>query len=363
MFKERIGKFQKFIKSSNLDAFVIPQRAELKHVADVRYFCGFSGDTGLLIVMQKDAYIIVDSRFHTQVKKEAKGVRKVMARARAIMELKEIKQFKHKNMRFGYDPDTLTVADLNTIKSNLTDALFIETPGAVADLTIIKEKYEIEMIQKSIEIAETALERILGYIKPGMREMEVAAELEYQMKMLGADNPAFETIVASGYRSALPHGLASTKKIAKGDFVTIDYGASYKGYISDITRTFVMGKANARQKKIYNIVLNANKAGIRKVKPGIVGSAVDTAARKVIKKAGYGRYFGHGLGHGIGIYVHVGPSLGPRSTDTLRKGMVLTVEPGIYIPDWGGVRIEDDVLVTNVGCRVLTSAPKKLLEV
>ncbi len=363
MFKERLNKFQNFMKSNNLDAFLIPQRAELKHVANVRYLCGFAGDTGLMVITQKEACLIVDSRFHTQAKKEAKGVRKILAKMRPVMELKEMKQLKIKNMRFGYDPDSFTVTDLNAIRANLPDALLIETPDAVGNLTIIKEKYEIEMIEKSIQIAETALERIFGYIRPGLREIEVAAELEYQMRMLGAEGPAFDTIVASGHRSALPHGLASTRKIARNDFVTIDYGASYKGYISDITRTFVVGKANARQKKIYNIVLKANKAGIRKVKPGIGAAAVDAAARNVIKKAGYGRYFGHGLGHGIGIYVHVGPRLGPRTKDTLKKGMVLTIEPGIYIPDWGGVRIEDDVLVTKTGCKVLTSAPKKLLEV
>jgi Xaa-Pro aminopeptidase len=182
------------------------------------------------------------------------------------------------------------------------------------------------------------------------------------MKMLGAEKPAFDTIVASGYRSALPHGVASEKKIAKGDFVTFDFGAWYKGYVADITRTVVMGKATVRQKKIYNTVLRANQAAIRKVKSGVSGFDVDKAARSVIKRAGYSKYFGHGTGHGIGIYVHVGPNAGPRSKDILKRGMVVTIEPGIYIPKWGGVRIEDDVLVTNTGSRVLTSAPKKLLE-
>jgi Xaa-Pro aminopeptidase len=316
-----------------------------------------------MVVTQKDAYLIVDVRFHTQAAGEAKGVKIINSKTLPKVELKDHKQFTKKNIKFGYDPDCFTCQEIKTIKESLPDAILVESAGAVALLSIVKDKFEIGLIQKSIEIAEIALERVLGYVKPGLREIEVAAELEYQMKMLGSDKPAFDTIVASGFRSALPHGVASTKKIVKGDFLLFDYGAQYKGYVSDITRTVVVGKASARQKRIYNTVLRANNAGIRKIKSGVKGVDVDKAARKVIEREGFGKNFGHGLGHGIGIFVHVKPYMGSKSKDILRRGMVVTVEPGIYIPDWGGVRIEDDVLVTNTGCKVLTSAPKKLLEV
>ncbi|MFH2037046.1 MAG: aminopeptidase P family protein [Candidatus Zixiibacteriota bacterium] len=362
MYKERIRKLQTYLKSENLDGYLINQRSELIHMADVRYLSGFTGDTGLMVVLNKSAFLIVDGRFHTQAAKEAKNVRIINARGLPVVELEKHKQFQTKNLRLGFNPEGFLLSEIKLLKEKLPHAALIESPDAIANLSIIKSKDEIKLIQGAIDIAETALERLLGYIKPGLREIEVAAELEYQMKMLGAEKPAFDTIVASGYRSALPHGVASTKKIAKGDFVTIDYGAKYNGYVSDITRNFVIGKATPRQKKIYDVVLRANMAGIKKIKSGVSGLDVDKAARQVIERAKLGKYYNHGLGHGIGIYVHVQPNLGPRSTSVLQSNMVTTVEPGIYIPKYGGVRIEDDVLVTNKGCKVLTSSPKKLLE-
>jgi Xaa-Pro aminopeptidase len=362
MYRLRIKKLQDSIRKENLDGYIIYKREELSHSHDVRYLCGFTGDTGLLIVLASKAYLIVDSRFHTQAHRQAKGVKVIAAKSGPLEETKNVKELQGSNIRLGFETNALTYNLVDSFRENLPKALIIPTSGVVNSLSIIKDKNEQGLIAKAIEISETALERVFGFMKTGIREFEVAAELEYQMKMLGAEKPAFDTIVASGYRSALPHGVASEKKIAKGDFVTFDFGAWYKGYVADITRTVVMGKATVRQKKIYNTVLRANQAAIRKVKSGVSGFDVDKAARSVIKRAGYSKYFGHGTGHGIGIYVHVGPNAGPRSKDILKRGMVVTIEPGIYIPKWGGVRIEDDVLVTNTGSRVLTSAPKKLLE-
>jgi len=356
MYRERIKKFQLYLKSENLDGFVV------NRMANIRYLCGFTGDTGLLMITDKKAFMLCDSRFFEAAKKEVKGAKVVLTKGHPLTELKELKQFQIKNFRYGYEADYLLCTQLDTLREALGEALLVSTRGAVDVLSTIKDKAEIELIQKAVAISDTAFERILGYIKPGLREIEVAAELEYQMKMLGSDKPAFDTIVASGYRAAFPHGVASTKKIAKGDLVTFDFGAFYKGYVSDMTRTVVVGKATARQKKIYNIVLKAQLAGIKKIKAGVHGTAVDAASRKIIDRAGYKKNFGHGTGHGIGIYVHVAPNLGPKSTDTLKKGMVVTVEPGIYIAKWGGVRIEDDVLVTPKGGKVLNKAPKNLLE-
>jgi Xaa-Pro aminopeptidase len=182
------------------------------------------------------------------------------------------------------------------------------------------------------------------------------------MLMLGSEKPAFESIVASGQRSAMPHGLASAKKIHKGDFVTFDFGATVNGYVSDMTRTVVVGKATSRQKKVYGIVLKAQKAGVKKIKASVPTRIVDKACRDIIKKAGYGKNFGHGTGHGIGYYIHVGPSISPKSADILAVNQVVTIEPGIYITGWGGVRIEDDVVVTRNGGKVLNKTPKNLLE-
>jgi Xaa-Pro aminopeptidase len=195
-----------------------------------------------------------------------------------------------------------------------------------------------------------------------VRELEVAAELEYQMKMLGSEKPAFDTIIASGARSAMPHGIASGKKIKKGDFVTLDFGAIVRGYASDITRTVVVGKASSRQKKIYSLVKRAQAAGIRKAKAGLQAADLDKHVRNIIDRAGYGKNFGHGLGHGLGLLVHDLPRLSPLSEDKLKANMVLTIEPGVYLEGWGGVRIEDDVVITKSGCRVLNQADKSLLE-
>lgn len=362
MSRERIKKFQAWIKKENLDGFIVRRHESM------RYLCGFSGGSpaepdGVLIIRQKSADFITDSRYFEQARKELKGARLIQGKKEAIASLTEETKFQGINLKYGFEPEFVTCSEKKRLQVSLGGPILIPCDGAVEMLSIIKEKSEIEMIQKAVDISDAAFERILGYVKPGLREREVCAELEYQMLMLGSEKAAFETILASGYRSALPHGSASNKKIAKGDFVTFDFGATFGGYVSDMTRTVVMGKATARQKKVYNTVKRAQLAGVKKVKSGVSGKAVDSAARKIIDKAGFKKYFRHGTGHGFGLYVHMKPSAGLLSKDILKRGMVLTVEPGIYFPGWGGVRIEDDVLVTNTGCRVLNSSPKKLLEI
>jgi Xaa-Pro aminopeptidase len=277
--------------------------------------------------------------------------------------LKDFPKINTKHRVYGYSSDYVTGANWQRLKDVLTDVILVKSDSVFTELGWVKDKDEIANITKACEISDIAFERILNIVKPGVREQELRAELEYQMMMLGSEKPAFETIIASGYRSALPHGVASSKKIKKGDFVTFDFGATVNGYVSDITRTIVVGKATPKQKKIYSIVLKAQKAGIRKMKAGVLGKTVDNVCRKIITDAGYGKNFGHGTGHGIGFYVHVGPSLSTMSTDKLKPNNVITVEPGIYISGWGGVRIEDDVLITKTGNRVLNKAEKKLLEV
>lgn len=361
MYKMRIRKIHEYIRKENLDGFIVSR------LVNIRYLCGFKGSfgefSGLLIIQPNGACLLVDFRYREQAKKEAKGAKIIVTKADVITELKDLVQFHGKNMKYGYESDYLTCRELQRIQSGLGGVLLLPTVDAIELFSAIKDDTEISLLQKAVDISDTAFERILGYIRPGLKESEIRAELEYQMVCLGSEAPAFETIIASGYRSAMPHGAASEKKIKQGDFVTLDFGASYKGYVSDITRTIIIGKATSRQKRIYDIVLKAQLLAIRKVRAGIAGSLVDKTARDYIKKAGHGKNFGHGTGHGIGIYVHSKPSVGPRSQDILAKGMVITVEPGIYIPKWGGVRIEDDVVVTTRGCRIMNKAPKILLEV
>jgi Xaa-Pro aminopeptidase len=357
----RIKRLQTLLAANNLDCLLLHELEQSKS-AQIRYLCGYSGDNGLLLVFPNEAILITDFRYKAQIAKEVKGAKKVIAQQSLFTELSKFKQLTAKNLRIGYLDDFLPARMLGLIKKQLPDCLLVPTTGLVESIAIIKDQEEIAKIEKAVEISDLAFERILQIIRPGVKELDVAAELEYQMKMLGSEDPSFETIIASGYRAALPHGRASAKRIKLGEFVTLDFGAIYAGYHSDITRTIVVGKADARQKKIYNLVLKAQIAACKRARAGLPGPVVDKVARDIIGKAGYGKQFGHGLGHGIGLLIHEGPRLSPLSTDVLQPNMVVTVEPGVYLEGWGGVRIEDDVVITKTGCRILNKAEKRLIE-
>jgi len=356
MSVKRISQMRQQVIAENLDGLIVTD------LNTVRYLTGFTGSAGLLFITDKKADFFSDSRYAIQAKKQVKGARVHQAKGALYIALAKLPGILTKNFLYGFDGEFLTVAERQRLQTVLPDAQLVAADSLTTELGWVKEKEEIDSIKKAVKISDIAFERILNLVAPGIRERELAAELEYQMLMLGSEQAAFETIVASGYRSAMPHGVASTKKVKKGDFVTFDFGATVNGYVSDITRTVVVGKATARQKKIYGIVLRSQKAGIRKVKAGVTGVAVDAACRNIINKAGYQKNFGHGTGHGIGYVVHTGPRVSPLSKDKLKPNNVITIEPGIYIDGWGGVRIEDDVVVTRSGGKVLNKAEKKLLE-
>lgn len=356
MSVQRIDQLRKAMVAENLDGMIVSD------LNKVRYLTGYTGSSGLLFISARKADFYTDSRYTVQAKKQVKGARVHIARTALNQELASLPGIQTKNLLYGIDGESMSVAERARLQALLPQAQLIPSEHLTLELGWVKEKSEIDSIKKAVAISDTAFERILNLIAPGIRERELAAELEYQMLMLGSERPAFESIVASGYRSAMPHGIASPKKLKKGDFVTFDFGATVDGYVSDITRTVVVGKATSRQKKIYDIVSRSQKAGIRKVKAGVAGVAVDAACRDIIKKAGYGKKFGHGTGHGIGFLIHTGPRVSPLSKDKLKPNNVITIEPGIYIDGWGGVRIEDDVIVTRSGGTVLNKAEKKLLE-
>jgi Xaa-Pro aminopeptidase len=361
MSRERIAALKKKADQAHLDGMIIT------HGDHVRYLCGYTGSNGLLFFADKRPQFVTDFRYSDQCRKEVKGAQPIVAKTGDLVStLSDYAQLGSPNIRLGYSATFTSVATLERIQKALPKALLIPSDDVLSELGWVKDKDEIASITRAAEIGDVAWERVLSLLKPGVREREIAAELEYQMMMMGSTIPAFETIIASGFRSAMPHGDASEKKIKNGEFVTFDFGATINGYCSDMTRTVVVGKASAKQKKIYNIVLKAQKAGVRKVKAGVPAKAIDDACRRIITRAGYGKEFGHGTGHGIGFYrdpIHTGPRLSSVSEDILKVNQVLTVEPGIYLSGWGGVRIEDDVVVTRTGCRILTNATKKLLEV
>ena len=355
MTDQRIKKAFGLLKKNSIDVLLV---TEINHV---RYLSGFSGSNGIVVLAPPKAYFLSDFRYAVQAQKEVKGAQVIIASRQLITELPKLPVF-GKGTRVGIEADFVSISFLEKIKELLPAVAFKPTTQIVESLSIVKDTDEIGKVRKAVRIADKAFSEILKMLKPGVKEKDVALELEYKMRNHGAENASFETIVASGQRSSMPHGRASEKKLRKGDFVTIDFGCLYQGYASDITRTVVLGKATEKQKNIYNIVLNAQKTACKAVKPGLACSRLDGVARDIIMKAGYGDNFGHGLGHGIGLLVHDRPTLSPQSTDVLEAGMLVTIEPGIYISNWGGVRIEDDVLVTPNGGQILSKSPKDLME-
>lgn len=355
MTDQRIRKAFALLKKNKINCLLV---TELSHV---RYLTGYSGSSGMVLLLPPKAYFFTDFRYKVQAQKEVKDCAIIIAEQALTSELPKVHGI-NKKIRIGLEEEFVTLSLLEQLKDLLPLAEFISTKKLVESLSVSKDADEIKKIKKAVKISEKAYTETLQLLKPGVKEKDIALELEYRMRVLGADASAFDAIVASGQRSSMPHGIASDKKLRKGDFVTIDFGCFYQGYASDITRTVVLGKANSKQKEIYDVVLKAQLAACKAVKPGLACSRLDGVARDIIMKAGYGDYFGHGLGHGIGLIVHDDPHLNTRSTETLKTNMVVTIEPGIYIPNWGGVRIEDDVVVTAAGGQILSKLPKELME-
>jgi len=263
----------------------------------------------------------------------------------------------------GFEAKHLTVDFYNELNKKLSRCNLISVTGIVEELRIIKDEEEINRIRKAAQIADSAFKHIVKFIKPGLKEIEVAAEIEYFMRRNGASKASFDIIAASGERAALPHGTAGEKKLEKGNLLVMDFGAVYRGYCSDITRTVVIGTASEEQRKVYDIVLEAQSRALEAAAVNMPCSELDGVAKNIIESYGMGDKFGHSLGHGVGIEVHEAPAVSKNSREDLSPGMVITIEPGIYIKSWGGVRIEDMVLVTEQGPHTLTASTKELLEI
>ncbi|HHS49797.1 MAG TPA: aminopeptidase P family protein [candidate division Zixibacteria bacterium] len=353
----RIDKIRAKIIEAGLDSALIT------NLVNVRFLCGFSGSNGLLLIYREGALFITDFRYKTQSAEEVKGAEIAVSEGVSIFEtLAERPELKAIG-KIGFEK-SLTLSAIEDLKSLLPDNLEWEPmEDFFNELRAVKNSDEVAKIRKAIFVAEEAMRKALAHLQPGISERDFAAELEYNMRKLGADRQAFDTIVVSGKRSALVHGIASDKTIEAGDFVTIDYGAKVDGFHSDITRTYIMGEPSDKQRQIYETVFRAQASAIESARPGMMGKELDAVARDIIEEAGFGEFFGHGLGHGLGLLVHDVPRAGSKSENILPEGAVITIEPGIYIPDFGGVRIEDDVLLTADGCEVLTSLPKAIDEV
>lgn len=337
----------------------------ITHLPDVRWLCGFAGSNAALAVTQAKAVLFTDGRYTVQAKEETHGARVVIAKKSALKEACALLESMVR--RASYDPEHTTVAALATMRSAVSAkarrSFFapLERP-LVSELRMVKDPDELRLMEKAAALGDRVFNAVLPHIQSGAAETEIAASLEFFARSMGAEGMSFETIVASGQRSALPHGRASDKKTPRNGFITLDFGVILKGYCSDMTRTVGVGKLNRNERAAYEAVLAAQEAGVDAVKPGATCGEVDEAARAVLRSAGLSKYFTHSTGHGVGLEIHEAPRLAAGQTLELKPGMVVTVEPGIYLAGKFGIRIEDMVAVTQRGNKVLTKAAKALIE-
>ncbi|MET3574787.1 Xaa-Pro peptidase family protein [Bhargavaea ullalensis] len=351
---DKLKAFRNTFEENGIDGFLVTGPFNR------RYMTGFTGTAGIAVVSREDAAFITDFRYTEQAAEQVKGYRIVkQSGTLADDAAKVIGEMGIRNI--GFEQDTLPYADYDRFQQAATDVDFVPVSGVIEKLRMYKTDEEAQVLRDAAKIADDAFSHIVKFIRPGITELDVSNELEFFMRRQGATSSSFDIIVASGKRSALPHGVATNKVIEQGDMITLDYGALYNGYISDITRTVSVGEPPEELRKIYGIVLEAQKRALAALKPGMTGIEADAVARDYIKEHGYGEAFGHSTGHGIGLEVHEQPALSFRSDTKLEPGMAVTVEPGIYVPGLGGVRIEDDALITEGGAEVLTSSPKELI--
>lgn len=352
MLKDRIFSAQRCLERIGADIIIF------FGLSSIRYLSGFTGSSGVLVLGPSESWFLTDSRYTTQASLETSGCNVVEYRSQLEGICSLIKDISvHK---IAFDAEHTTVALFNELSKALPYAELIPVGKELENLRAVKSVEEIDILATCAGLASDALLEVMDRIRPGAKEQEISLALEFAMKTSGAEEKAFDFIVASGPRGALPHGKASDKVIASGELVTIDFGAVYKGYYSDETVTVAVKAVDGRQQEIYSVVKEAHDRALAAVKPGVTFKSLDGIARNYIAEAGYGDYFGHGLGHGVGLEVHEAPTVSFRSDAVVAEGMVFTIEPGIYIPEWGGVRIEDTVVVTADGCRVITKVPKAL---
>lgn len=349
----RLEKLRERMTEQKIDALLVTSPYNL------RYLSNFTGTTGLSIITLKKAYFVTDFRYTEQAAEQApdfqivQNTGPIYAEAAKIAEADSISTL-------GFEADFISFSTFELLEELIPSEL-IPVSGMIERLREVKDKHEINTIKKACSISDAAFDFILGKIRPGMTEIEAANLLDFHMRGLGAAGVSFDTIVASGVRSAMPHGVASNKEIEKGDFVTFDFGCYYDGYVSDMTRTIAVGEPDKKLKEIYAITLEAQLKVIDAAKPGITGAELDAVAREHISSYGYAEAFGHSTGHGIGLEIHEGPNVSKLSAQEFVPGNVITDEPGIYLPGVGGVRIEDDLVITETGAEVIVHSPKELI--
>lgn len=349
----RLQKLREFIASKGLDGFLVT------NPDNRRYLSGFTGSAGVLLITHNSAYIATDFRYYEQVARECPDFTLVKVEKQFTDVLPRMLEEAGIKV-LGFESFHLTVDEFKKWRRLTRGVKWIPCEDEVGKIRSVKSIEEIQAIRKAVSLADEAFHHACNILRPGMTEKEVAWEIESFMRTYGAEKVAFDLIVASGPNSALPHARASDKPIREGEPIVIDIGCVVDGYCSDLTRTVILGKADERFREVYSIVLKAQGRAEKAIRAGMRARRADAFARRVIEKAGYGPHFGHGLGHGIGLAVHEKPAVSRTSKDILQEGNVITVEPGIYISGWGGVRLEDIVVVGRDGVEILTRSPKGL---
>lgn len=354
VYRKRLQAIRERLRDEALDAMII------QSPINRRYMSGFTGSAGTLVISQHHTWLLVDFRYVEQAKAQVDTIQV----ERVDKPLEDLGRLlaDHQLHRVAFEAGHLTVHEHQRLAEVVNQVRWEPRVDWIETLRGVKDDEEVAAIQKAVDVADAAFEHIIDFLRPGVTEREVALELEFFMRRKGAESLAFPSIVASGPNGALPHAVPSDRRIERGDLVTLDFGCVVDGYCSDITRTVAIGDPDAKSRDLYALVLRAQLAAMEAIQPGVEAREVDRVARDIISEAGYGDYFGHGLGHGLGMNVHEEfPRLSPRGEVVLQPGMVSSVEPGIYIPGWGGIRIEDLVVVTETGCRILTQSSKELM--
>ncbi len=353
----RLKTFEQTVDQQGLDGFA------LTHPANLRYLCGYTGSNGLLLFLAGRRVFFTDGRYTRQASEEVKGARIVIAKGPLLNDAVKLIG-KLRAATVGFEADYTTVAAAAQMRKLVSrQTKWRPTTGLVMQQRMLKDGHELRTIADAVELGAAVYEEALKAIWSGVRESEVAGRLEYAARQAGADGMSFETIVAAGKRSALPHGRATSQPIPRRGFVVVDSGVILRGYCSDMTRTVHVGRVSREARQWYKAVLEAQLAGIAAVAPGKTAGEVDQAARVVLEKARLDRYFTHSTGHGVGLEIHEPPRIAKAQAERLEPGMVITIEPGVYVPGKGGIRIEDMVVVTASGCRVLTPVTKELIEI
>lgn len=364
-FQSRQKKLRNELTSAKLDGLLV------SHVPNIRYLCGFTGSAGILLLTEAGSTFFTDVRYDTQARHEVKGARVVIARKTLLSAVGEWVGSHRKGAKrrtIGIEAEHLTVAENKRLDDALPSGVKLRSaPALVEQARMTKDEDELERVRRAVQLGADLFDRAVQVLRPGVKESEVAAEMEYAARQAGASEMSFPTIIASGARSALPHGRASDQAIAAGSFVVCDFGVILDGYCSDETRTVWVGDGPGNAVKdardAYDAVKEAQQAAIDAVRAGVLAADVDAAARRVLRKAGLAKFFRHSTGHGVGLEIHEAPRVAAGQKEVLKPGMVITIEPGVYFPGKWGIRIEDMVVVKENGCEVLTPTSKDFMAV